>query len=118
MNLQKDLVFPSSMILSLFPFQNQINKIRVLIFERKKNHNRQIPKTILHLSYKNFTIQTYFPVSTDENFTKLLPFPHIVPSTLDLNKDLEKWKESDLIELHEKTRIRSEKIYFNVKTQE
>lgn len=118
MDLEKNTVFPSNMLLSIFPFENQINTIRVLIFEKKPITERFIPKNIIVLSYKNFAIQTYFPISVKENFPELFTYPHIIPTTLDLNKDLLFKKEIGLIELHNKTRIKAEKINFNIKNLE
>jgi len=118
MDLEKNTIFPSSMLLSIFPFKNQIDKVRVLVLERKHITKRFIPKNIIILSYKNFAIQTFFPISSNENFPELLAYPYIIPTTLDLNKTLIDKKEINLVELQDKTRIKAKKIDFHIKNLE
>lgn len=62
MNKSSNTIFPASMLFSIFPFSNPSDKIRCVILTRKEFILRQIPETLLILSYQNFSIQTFFPL--------------------------------------------------------
>lgn len=116
MNISSDTIFPASMFFSVFPFSNPSNKIRCVIFTKKEYVKRQIPETLLILSYQNFSFQTYFPVSILENKDKLIPFPVIIPSSLDLNLNLAQSTSCKLIDLSKKEKVKTDRAEFIIKT--
>jgi len=60
MDASSDTIFPASMFFSIFPFSNPSDKIRCIILIRKESIDREIPRTLLVLSYQNFSFQTFF----------------------------------------------------------
>ncbi|MDQ0782433.1 hypothetical protein [Chryseobacterium sp. W4I1] len=118
MSLEQNTIIRPCMAFTIFPFSSPTDKIRCVVFDRKLNVTRQIPKTLLILSYKNFAIQTFFPVFPFENFTELSPFPHLIPTALDLNNNLKNKKNFGLIYLDENVRVKGKKIEINIKSAE
>jgi len=104
------------MFCSIFPFSNPSDKIRCVILKRKETIIRQIPDTLLSLSYQNFSFQTFFPISSSDNKGSLTPFPVAIPSPLDLNINLEKEAAHKLIDLSKKEKIKGEKAEFLIKS--
>ncbi|UWX61151.1 hypothetical protein N0B40_02495 [Chryseobacterium oranimense] len=118
MSLEQNVIIRPCLAFTIFPFNSPTDKIRCAIFDRKLNVTRQIPKTLLILSYKNFAIQTFFPVFPFEGFTELSPFPHVIPTALDLNNNLKNKKEYGLIYLDKNIRVKGEKIEVNIRSVE
>ncbi|WP_187270237.1 HNH endonuclease [Pontibacter qinzhouensis] len=116
MDMSSDTIFPASMFFSIFPFRNPSSKIRCVLFTRKESINREIPRTLLVLSYQNFSFQTFFPVPFSENKGKLIPFPVAIPTSLDLNLNLAQEVAHKLIDLSKIERIKGEKAQFNIKS--
>lgn len=115
METSRSTIFPASMLFSVFPFSNPSNKIRYIILTRKEsNNNREIPETLLVLSYQNFSFQTFFPVQISENKGILKPFPVAIPTPLDLNLNLSQEAARKLVDLSKKDRIKGEKAEFNI----
>lgn len=114
MCINNNTIVEQSMILSIFPFNSPIDKIRCVLFGRKQFVSRNIPKTIMILSYKNFSIQTFFPLDSSDNFESIFPYPHILSSTLDLQESLKSEKRMCLIPLQGKRKQRGEKIRFQI----
>ena len=108
MNIDCSTIFPASMAFSIFPFSNRIDNIRCIILSRKEANQKQIPKTLLLVSYQNFSFQTIFPLPATENFNTLSPFPMVIPSTLDLNLNIAKDKVYKVVELDKKTKVKGE----------
>ncbi|SMP18134.1 hypothetical protein [Chryseobacterium profundimaris] len=116
MSLTSDTITESSMIFSLFPFARPTNKIRCIVLERKVNVSRNIPKTLMSLSYKNFSFQTFFPLHISENFETFFPHPHILPTPLDLYEELKDEKKMSLINLDGKIKEKGEEFKFSIKS--
>jgi len=74
----------------------------------KKANQKQIPKTLLLVSYQNFSFQTFFPLSAAENFNTLSPYPMFIPSTLDLNLNIVKDKVYNVVELDKRAKVKGE----------
>lgn len=116
MDTSSDTIFPASMFFSIFPFSNPSDKIRCVILTRKEAIDREIPRTLLVLSYQNFSFQTFFPVSIAENKGTLTPFPVVIPTPLDLNLNLTQEVAHKLVDLSKRDRIKGEKAEFNIKS--
>jgi len=108
MNIDRATIFPGSMAFNIFPFSSRIDNIRCNILSRKGTNKRKIPKTLLLISYQNFSFQTFFPLSAAENFDTLSPYPIVIPSTLDLNLNIVKDKEYNVVELDKKAKVKGE----------
>lgn len=104
------------MLFSIFPYSNPSDKIRCLILDKKQSISREVPQTIFILSYRNFTFQTFFPISIIENMENLYPFPTIIPSILDSSLNLVKRKLCEQIELHEKEKVKGKSAEFILKS--
>ncbi len=116
MDISSNTTFPASTIFSVFPFSNPHNKIRCVVFSKKEVVNREIPNTLLILSYQNFSFQTFFPVQISEKKDTLLPFPVIIPTPLDLNLNLTQEVVRKLVDLSKKGKVNSESAEFNIKS--
>lgn len=116
LNLNADTSVAPKMLFTLFPFSNPTNKIRIIILKSKTNSRRNIPNNILALSYKNFTFQTFFPIFPEKEMSSFFPFPHIIPTPLDLNKDLIIERQYVLLDLSKKEKEKNEKIEFTIKS--
>lgn len=116
LNLDAETSVAPKMIFTLFPFSNPTNKIRLIILESKTNLSRNIPNNILALSYKNFTFQTFFPIFPEKEISSFFPFPHIIPTPLDLNKDVINERQYVIVDLSKKEQVKNEKIEFTIKS--
>ena len=116
MNLDAELSLAPNMIFTLFPFSNPTDKIRLVLLKSKPNINRNIPSTILSLSYKNFAFQTFFPIFPDKELPNFFPIPHIIPTSLDLNKNLINERQHALVDLSKKERVKHEKVEFTIQS--
>ena len=116
MDTSRDTIFPASMFFSVYPFSNPSDKIRCVILTRKKSIIREIPSTLLILNYRNFSFQTFFPVSISENKRTLTPFPVAIPTPLDLNLRLAEEVVHKLVDLSKRDRIKGEKAEFKFKS--
>lgn len=118
LDTSSNTIFPASMCFSVFPFSNPLNKIRCVILTKKAAIKREIPRTLLVLSYQNFSFQTFFPVHISENKGHLIPFPAAIPTPLDLNLNLANKVTNRLVDLSRKDRVKGEKIEINIKSLE
>lgn len=116
MDTSSNTLFPASMLLSVFPFSNPHDKIQCVILTRKEFIMRKIPKTLLVLSYQNFSFQTFFPEHLSEGEYTLTPFPFAIPTPLDLNLNLAKEVARKLIDLSKKDKVKGEEAEFNIKS--
>lgn len=116
MSLTNDTLTQSSMIFSLFPFDRPIQKIRCVLLERKLNVSRNIPKTLMTLSYKNFSFQTFFPLNSSEKFKTFYPHPYILPTPLDLYEELKDEKKMSIINLDGKIKGKGEEFKFLIRS--
>lgn len=117
MNLKETTYFQPKMLFTIFPFEHQIENIRIFVLKRKAEVGRGIPKTILVLSYKNFSFQTFFPIEADDQFSELIEFPYIVHTPLDLYADLIGLKNVNIVDLSGTERVVLGKIRYNIKGQ-
>lgn len=101
------------MIFSMYSFNLQMDEIVCSILERKENCNRLLVNSILFISYKNFAFQTYIPYNSKEKLNiKLYPFQYIIPTTLDLNREIE--RNYHLIDLSSKEKKINDFITYNI----
>ncbi|OLY93657.1 hypothetical protein SAMN05444008_114132 [Cnuella takakiae] len=118
MDTSSETIFPASMFFSIFPFSNPSDKIRCVVFSRRESVQREIPRTLLVLSYQNFSFQTFFPVSFSENKGILTPFPVAIPTPLDLNLNLAKQVVHKSVDLSKRDRIKGEKVELIIKSSD
>lgn len=115
MNLDKVSNIEPMLLFSHFPYSNQMDEIRCTILERKDKCKKNVPFSILFLSYRNFAFQTYLPYCIKEKFNvDLNPFPFIYPTTLDLNKDNENLKTVERIDLSSNVQDNTKKNKFTI----
>lgn len=118
MDISSNTIFPASMFFSVFPFSNPSDKIRCVILTKKQSITREIPKTLLVLSYQNFSFQTFFPEAVSENKGSLKPFPVAIPTPLDLNLNLAQQVAHKLVDLSKKDRVKGENVEFNIRSSD
>lgn len=107
------------LLFSHYPYSHQMNEIRCTILERKDKCEKNVPFSILILSYRNFAFQTYLPFCIKEKFNvDLDPFPFIYPTTLDLNKDNENLKTVERLDLSSKVQDNTKKIKFTISSED
>lgn len=102
-NLQSNL--KPQMLLSIYPTCHQMDEIVCNIFERKDDCIKNVPFSILFLSYRNYAFQTFIPYCSKERLNvKLRAFPFILPTNIDLNKNNKDIRTLNLIDLSSKVR--------------
>lgn len=116
MNPEANLTIPPNMIFTLFPFSSSIDNVRLVLFKSKPNVTRNIPDVIFSLSYRNFSFQTFFPIFPKENISNFFPFPHIIPGSLDLDKELLNRIQYNPVDLSKKERVKNDKIEFKIES--
>ncbi len=116
LDLTSDTIFPGSMLFSIFPFESRLNGIRCVLLKAKRPRYRNVPSVLLLLSYQNFSFQTFVPLSIFDPTNQLSPFPHIIPSVLDLNSNVSKEKSFEQIDLcgKEKIKVATAEIRLNI----
>jgi hypothetical protein len=115
MNLDKLSNIKPMLLFSHYPYSHQVNEIKCVILERKENCEKNIPFSILFLSYRNFAFQTYLPHCIKEKFNvELNAFPFIFPMTFDLNKQHENLKAIELLDLSSNIQDRTRQIKYTI----
>jgi len=113
MDKKLDSNIKPQMIFSMYSFNLQMDEIVCSILERKEFCTKQMINSILFISYKNFAFQTYIPYNSKEKINvSLNPFPYVIPTTLDLNKEIE--RNYSLIDLSSKEKKINDFITLNI----
>jgi len=103
------------LLFSTYPYSIQLKDIFCALLVRKEECEKNVPHTILFLSYKSFTFQVYLPYSFKERLnTKLKAIPFIHPTALDLNKNNEGYRAFNLIDLSSREKKNNETITLKI----
>lgn len=103
------------MLFSIYPFSHQMNEIICSVLERKEECTKDVPYSILFLSYGSFAFQTCIPYASKEKLNvKLKIFPFIYPTPIDFNKNHEGLRSNNLIDLSSKEKVSNVSVTFNI----
>ncbi|GAB4039024.1 HNH endonuclease [Spirosoma jeollabukense] len=103
------------MLFSLYPFTISSNEIFCSILVRKNNCTKNVPHSILVLSYGNFAFQTLIPYSAKEKIgIKLQALPFIFPTIFDLNKNHSITRVDEYIELSSTEKVKDKRVSFSI----
>jgi len=103
------------LLFSIYPYSLQLKDIFCALLVRKEECTKNVPHTILFLSYKSFAFQIYLPYSSKERLNiKLKAIPFIYPTALDLNKNNEGCRTFNLIDLSSTEKKNNETITLKI----
>jgi hypothetical protein len=115
MNLNQKPSIKPYMIFTTYPNKCQIPEVFAVLLARKDNCDKNIPHSIFFLSYDSYAFQTYLPYSSKEKLNvDLKVFPYEIPTMIDLNPENRKLKESCIIDLSSRNKIKNENITVTV----
>jgi len=104
------------MVFSMYPFNIQTKDIACAILERKDNCQKDIPHSILFLSYNNFAFQTCIPYCIKEKIgVSLQAVPFIYPMQFDLNKNHDGMKTYGYLDLSSKIKTTDRIATYTIK---
>jgi hypothetical protein len=116
-DVKQESKIEQQMIISIYPSNFQSDEIVCSILEKKSICDKRIIDSILFISYSNFVFQTYLPPKyLIEKEQILKGFPYIIPSALDINKNIV--REFFLKDLNSKKKKKNDTIKVEITNME
>lgn len=117
MNVNLDTNTQSSMLMSIYSSEHQMDEIVCTLLELKDDSEKDFINSIFFLSYGNFAFQTFLPYNSMTKLdAKLKAYPFVVPPNLDLY--LKNERPLNLINLKSKQKQVNENISFDITNNE